>query len=65
MNLTYTIPETKKDITVERFLSISRLYKIAEDRESEVTETQLLSECLNIPISLVDKLPFKEYQHFG
>ena len=42
MNLTYTIPETKKDITVERFLSISRLYKIAEDRESEVTETQLL-----------------------
>ena len=63
MNLTYTIPETKKDITVERFLSISRLYKLAEDRESEVTEIQLLSECLNIPISLVDKLPFKEYQH--
>ena len=49
MNLTYTIPETKKDITVERFLSISRLYKLAEERESEVTEIQLLSECLNIP----------------
>lgn len=63
MNLTYTIPETKKDITVERFLSIRRLCNIAEERESEVTETQLLSECLNIPISLVDKLPFKEYQH--
>ena len=63
MNLTYTIPETKKDITVERFLSISRLYKLAEERESEVTEIQLLSECLNIPISLVDKIPFKEYQH--
>jgi len=63
MNLTYTIPETKKDITVERFLSIRRLCKIAEERETEVTEIQLLSECLNIPISLVDKLPFKEYQH--
>ena len=62
MNLTYTIPETKKDITVERFLSISRLYKLAEERESEVTEIQLLSACLNIPISLVDKLPFKEYE---
>ena len=62
MNLTYIIPESKKDISVERYLSISKLYKDAETNETEVTEIQLLSACLNIPIALVDKLPFKEYE---
>ena len=38
MNLTYTIPESKKDITVKQYLLISKLYKDAEENETEVNE---------------------------
>ena len=61
MNLTYTIPENKKDITVKQYLKISKLYKDAEAVESEVDEKELISVCLNIPVALVNKLPFEHY----
>lgn len=61
MNLTYTIPETKKDITVKQYLKISKLYKDAEAVENEVDEKELISVCLNIPVALVNKLPFEHY----
>lgn len=61
MNLTYTIPESKKDITVKQYLLISKLYKTAEENETEVNEKELIALCLKIPVSLVDKLPFEHY----
>ena len=61
MNLTYTIPENKKDITLKQYLKISKLYKDAEAVESEVDEKELIAICLNIPVALVNKLPFEHY----
>jgi hypothetical protein len=61
MNLTYTIPESKKDISVKQYLQISKLYKDAEETETEVNEKELIALCLKIPVALVDKLPFEHY----
>ena len=52
MNLTYTIPESKKDITVKQYLLISKLYKDAEEKGTEVNEyynqaIKVVSEALN------------------
>ena len=61
MNLSYKIPESKKDITVQQYLAITKLHKDAEENEVEINEHELVSICLNIPVELVSKLPLKEY----
>ena len=61
MQLTYTLPESKKDITVKQYLKISKLYKDAEELEVEVDEKELIGACLNLPVNLVNKMPFEHY----
>lgn len=61
MKLTYNIPENKSDITVSQFIALNRLYKNAEENETEVNEKELVSICIDIPYHLIDKLPFDEY----
>ena len=61
MQLTYTLPESKKDITLKRYLKIIKLYKDAEELETEVDEKAIIGACLNLPIDLINKLPFEHY----
>lgn len=61
MQLTYSIPESKKDITVNQYLKIQQLYKQAEELEIDVDEKQLISICINKPVAIVDKIPFEHY----
>ncbi len=63
MKLTYKIPETKKDITVTQFMQLKKLYEQAEENETEVSENQIVSICINLPVHLVDKLPKTEYDY--
>ena len=62
MIINYTIPESKKDITLKRYLKVIRLYKEAEKQEREVNEKEVISACLNLPIKVIDKIPFHEYE---
>ena len=62
MKLTYNIPENKSDISLVKFLEIEKLYKDAEENETEVNEKKIISVCLDIPYHYVDRLPFEEYQ---
>ena len=61
MNLSYKIPESKKDITVKQYLAVTKLYKDAELQEIEVDEDELIAICLGIPKLFVSKLPLEEY----
>ncbi len=61
MQLTYTLPESKKDINLKRYLKIIKLYKDAEELETEVDEKAIIGACLNLPIDLINKLPFEHY----
>lgn len=63
MKLTYNIPENKKDISITQFVKISRLYKQAEENEEDVNEMEVVSICLELPITHVDKLPIEEYNY--
>ena len=62
MKLEYTIPESKKDISLKKYLRIIELYKMAEKNETDVDERHIVSVCLGIPINMVEKIPFDEYQ---
>lgn len=61
MKLTYKIPENKDDITLEQYLKIQNLYKVAEENEIEVNEKELVGICLGLKTELVYKLPKSEY----
>lgn len=61
MNVTYKIPTTKKDLTVEQYIKITELYETASRNEVEVNEYDLISVCINLPVNIVEKLPAKEY----
>lgn len=62
MQLKYSIPTSKKDITVSKFLRISEAIERAKENENEFDNDLLLSICLDIPLKYVNKLPLKEYQ---
>ncbi len=62
MNLSYKIPESKKDITVKQYIEISKLYKQATDNETEVSEDDIISICLGIPVKYISQLPIEEYK---
>lgn len=62
MKLTYTVPESKKDLTNEQYIAISKLRDEAVLNETEIDNDDVLSICLGIPKVFVDKLPLKEKQ---
>ena len=65
MKLTYTIPESKKDLTTEQYISISKLRDEAVSNETEIDNNEVMAICLGIPKLFVDKLPLKEYQRIN
>ena len=62
MILEYTIPESKKDISLKRYLKVIKIYKDADKRGEEPSESEVVSACLGIRKDLVSKIPFDEYR---
>ena len=62
MELTYSLPQSKKDITVAKYLEVSKLYKQAELNETTIDENKLLSVVLDLPQNLLTKLPLDDYR---
>lgn len=62
MKVTYTIPDSKKDISTEAYIAVTRLYNEAEKEERGVDSYDLVSAVLGLPISIIKALPLKEYE---
>ena len=62
MQLTYSLPQSKQDITVKKYLEVSKLYKQAELNETTIDEDELLSVILEVPKKLLNKLPIDDYR---
>ena len=62
MKLEYTIPESKKDISLKKYLRIQELTRLAEENEKLPDERQIVSVCLGIPVDKVERIPFDEYK---
>ena len=61
MNLSYKIPESKRDITVYQFIAIEKLKDFARENDTNINNDELLSACLSIPLEYVSKLPKADY----
>ena len=62
MELKYSLPQSKKDITLKTYLAVSKLYKEAELNETTIDETKLLSVVLGLPQDLISQLPIDNYK---
>ncbi len=62
MNISYKIPESKKDITIKQYIEISKLYKQADENEMQITENQIIAICLGIDVWFVSQLPIEDYK---
>ena len=61
MNLSYNIPESKRDITIERYKAINEIEERAIEEERVLTDNEKLSMYLNIPLKYVSKLDSLDY----
>ena len=62
MQINYSVPVTKNDLTVDQYLRISKLHKEAETNESDIDQDKLLSIALNLSEKVLAQLPIEDYK---
>jgi hypothetical protein len=57
MKVEFTIPESKKDISLETFIRVQTL------KEQNRTDLQIISEVLNVPMDILERFPSQVYNN--
>ena len=61
MNISYIIPESKADISIEIYKSVSAMYKQAEENETIVSDAEKVCAYLGLDRSVIDQLSSADY----